>query len=304
MTTPSYKLSLPSVSAEYPFESHFTSVNGQQVHHVEQGEGDPVLFIHGNPTSSYLWRNVLPFVSDKNRGIALDLIGMGQSGNPDIAYTFADHLDYLEGFITELQLENITLVVHDWGAALGFEYARRHPDKVQGIVFMEGLLPPSFPKPSFESMGKELGSMFKAFKDPVQGNELVINQNVFIEKTLPAYVNRTLDEQNMTAYRAPYIDKEDRTALLVWPCEVPIAGSPTSNVELMQGIEQFMQTTDMDMLLLYADPGALIPMDMVPWYQEYIKNLETVYIGQGLHFIQEDQPTAIGLAIQEWLRRH
>ena len=111
----------------------------------------------------------------------MDLIGMDQSGNPDIAYTFADHLDYLEGFITELQLENITLVVHDWGAALGFEYARRHPDKVQGIVFMEGLLPPSFPKPSFESMGKELGSMFKAFKDPVQGNELVINQNVFIE---------------------------------------------------------------------------------------------------------------------------
>ncbi|MEH6650596.1 MAG: alpha/beta fold hydrolase [Motiliproteus sp.] len=180
-----YKLPKPTISPDFPFESRFISVSGSNIHYVEQGTGDPVLLVHASPTSSYLWRNVIPYVSDNKRAVALDLIGMGKSDKPDISYTFGDHYDYMEGFIDRLQLKNITLVLHDWGAALGFEYARRHPENVNGIVFMEGLLPPAFPQPSFEAMGEALGAMFKSFKDLVEGPELIIKQNIFIEKTLP-----------------------------------------------------------------------------------------------------------------------
>lgn len=299
-----YKLPRPQVSSSFAYESRFVSVKGQNIHYVEQGEGSPVLFIHGNPTTSYLWRNVIPAVSNNSRAVALDLIGMGQSDKPDIPYSFADHYDFVEGFIELLQLKDVTLVIHDWGAALGFEYARRHPDNVERIVFMEGVLPPAFPQPSFAAMGEEMGGLFKAFKDPIQGVELVINQNMFIEKTLPYFVNRPLSGDDMAAYRAPYLDPQDRDALLAWPREVPIAGEPATIIRLMDDIETFMETTDMDMLLLYSDPGVLIPPHDVPWFQQTIKNLETAYIGQGFHFVQEDQPVAIGRAINDWMRRH
>ncbi len=281
----------------------FVQVKGAKMHYAESGAGDPILFLHGNPTSSYLWRNVTPFLDKQGRTIAVDLIGMGHSEKPDIDYSYTDHYQYLDGFIKKLDLKNITIVAHDWGAALGWDYARRNPNNVKAIAFMEGVLPPIFPQPSFEAMGEEMGEMFRAMKTPGQGEEMIINKHMFIEGILPQMMARNLGENAHNAYRKPYIDKSSRTPLLAWPRAVPIAGTPTETVQLMEGIQAFMENTNKPTLLLYAEPGVLVPPKLVPHYQNTIKNLDTAYIGQGLHFVQEDQPVAVGRALSEWFRQ-
>jgi haloalkane dehalogenase len=298
-----HKLPPPAISAAYPFQGNYVHVLDSRMHYVEAGSGEPIVFIHGNPTSSYLWRNVIPYGAEQGRAIALDLIGMGKSDKPCIAYTFDDHYRYLEAFIDALGLRDITLVLHDWGATLGFEYARRHPQNVKAIAFMEGVLPPAFPQPSFEAMGEEMGSMFRAFKHPGTGAELVIQNNFFIERVLPGLVNRPLTAEEMDVYRAPWVDKGARWPMLVWPREIPIAGEPASTMKTLRQIATYMEEADKPMLLLYAAPGVLVPPAAVQWYTARIKRLETVYVGQGLHFIQEDQPETIGRALSEWVRR-
>lgn len=298
------QLPLPVIEETLSLPYQTVSVLGSQMTYLEQGQGDVVLFIHGNPTSAYLWRNILPYVAKSHRAIAVDLVGMGNSDKPDIAYTFADHYRYLEAFIDTLSLENLTIVGHDWGAALAWEYARNNPDRVTKLAFMEGVLPPAFPQPSFEAMGEEMGGMFRAFKDEAQGNEMVIKGNMFVEQVLPGFANRPLGPEAMRAYRAPYLEEADRKPTLAWPREVPIAGEPAANVEFLSGIEAFMAKTKMPVLLAYAEPGVLIPPQAVDWYVGKIANLETTFIGQGLHFIQEDQPDAIGRALSDWMRRN
>jgi haloalkane dehalogenase len=245
----------------------------------------------------------MPYVAGQARAIALDLVGMGQSGKSGNGYRYGSHYDYLEAFIDALELKDITFVVHDWGATLGFDYARQHPGRVKRIAFMEGVLPPIFPQPSFEAMGEEMGEMFRAFKDPIKGRELVIDQHMFVEQMLPGFVNRPLGARAMEAYRKPYVHPVDREPLLVWPREIPIAGEPKDLVERMAAIKAFMTTTDTPMLLLYAEPGVLVSPQLVPWYTQNIPRIETAFIGQGLHFLQEDQPDAIGRALADWLRR-
>jgi len=299
-----HKLPRLEVSEIHNIEQNFIDVHGSKIAYLEIGKGNPVIYIHGNPTSSYLWRNVMPHVSQTHRNIAIDLIGMGNSDKPDISYTFADHYRYVSGFIDALEIKSVTIVGHDWGAALAWEYARRNPEKVAAIAFMEGVLPPSFPVSSFEVMGEEMGGMFRAFKDPTQGVQMVIEDNIFVEKLLPNMINRKLGEVAMNSYRAPFTSKESRKPILVWPREVPIAGEPESTVRVLSKIGDFMGRTKMPTLLLYADPGVIVPREAISWYVDKISNLETVFIGQGLHYIQEDQPDAIGLAIADWLRRH
>ncbi len=303
--SPPYKLPRPEISETLAIPQKAVEVLGSKMTYLQLGEaGEPVVFVHGNPTSSYLWRNVMPYVSGDARAIAVDLIGMGGSGKPDIAYTFADHYRYFEAFMAALDLGTVTLVGHDWGAAIVWEYARRNPGKVRRLAFMEGVLPPTFPRPTFESMGEEMGNMFRAFKDPVQGPKLVIEDNMFVEQVLPAFVNRDLGEQAMTAYRAPFTNPEDRAPVLAWPREVPIAGEPETTLRTLTDIEAFMAETQMPVLLAYASPGVLIPPQATAWYTQQIANIETAFVGQGLHFIQEDQPEAVGRAIADWLRRN
>ena len=299
----SYKLPPVKISTTFPYQSKYIKVNGSRMHYVDEGKGDPVIFIHGNPTSSYLWRNIIPYVTDQHRAIAIDLIGMGQSAKPDINYTFSEHFQYVESFIKQLGLRNVTLVVHDWGAAIGFEYARRHPENVKAIAFMEGVLPPAFPQSSYEAMGEDMGGLFKMLRDPIKGKHMVIDNNGFVEKLLPAFTNRTLGENEMEVYRAPYKQKASRKPTLVWPLEIPIGEQPANTTSTMESIEQFMAHTKLPILMLYASPGAVLPPSAVPWYKKKIKNLETAYIGQGLHFIQEDQPESIGRALNDWMRR-
>jgi len=297
-----YKLPRPVISADYPYESHYIEILGSNIHYIESGKGDPIVFIHGNPTSSYLWRNIIPFVTPHGRAIALDLIGMGKSDKPEIEYTYTDHFQYVKGFIEALDLDHITLVVHDWGAALGFDYARRFPDKIKAIAFMEGPVP-LFPAASLDALPPPLSDFFRAMRDPVIGYESIVVQNSFVEQTLPAFINRPLSEAEMAFYRAPYPTESSRIPLWVWPNEVPIGGSPLETTTILNQVKDFMQNTEIPMLLLYASPGAIVTADIVTWYTNNIKHLESNFVGQGFHFIQEDQPKAVGLAISDWMRR-
>lgn len=298
------KLPIAQISEEHSIPRHEISVLGSTMSYLEQGEGDIVLFIHGNPSSAYLWRNIIPYAAKTHRAIAVDLIGMGHSGKPDIQYSYADHAQYLDAFIKTKALSNITIIAHDWGAALAWDFARQNPDKVSKIAFMEGVLPPAFPQASYEAMGEEMGGMFKAMRDDVQGYEMIMKGNMFVNAILPQMINRPLGSQAREEYGAPYQNIGARLPTWAWPKEVPIGGEPASNVKLMQDIESFMGETDMPVLLAYAEPGVLVPPQAVPYYTGLIKNIETSFVGQGLHFIQEDQPHSIGRAIEDWLRRN
>lgn len=298
------KLPASSISEELTIARHDVAVLGSRMSYLEQGQGDAVVFLHGNPTAAYLWRNVMPHVAGTHRAIAPDLIGMGHSAKPDVDYSFADHAAYLDGFIAALDLDQITLVSHDWGAALAWDFARRHPDKVVRLAFMEGVLPPVFPQASYEAMGEEMGGMFRALQDPVQGYEMVMEGNMFVDTILPMMINRPLGETAKAEYGAPYGDVASRLPTWMWPREVPIGGEPASSVSLMEDIASFMAETEMPVLLTYAEPGVLVPPQAVPFYTDLIGDIETVFVGQGLHFIQEDQPDAIGRAIADWLRRN
>jgi len=189
-----------SISAEFPFESRFVEVNGHNIHYVEKGEGKPILFIHGNPTSSYLWRNIIPHAAAHGRAIALDLIGMGKSDKPDLDYRFADHVPYVEGFIEELGLEDVTLVIHDWGSALGFHYASRHSENIRGIAFMEAVIRPM----RWSQFPADFKAGFKLMRTPIIGWLMISGLNMFVNKILPSAVVRDLTDVEMKHYRAPY----------------------------------------------------------------------------------------------------
>ncbi len=298
------KLPVISISEELTIARNEVAVLGSTMSYLEQGEGEAVVFLHGNPSAAYLWRNIMPYVAETHRAIAPDLIGMGHSGKPEIDYTFADHAAYLDAFIAAMDFDQITLVSHDWGAALAWDFARRHPEKVVRLTFMEGVLPPAFPQPSYEAMGEEMGGMFRALQDPEQGYQMVMEGNVFVEGILPMMINRPLGQVATDEYGAPYGEIESRLPTWMWPREVPIGGQPESSVALMEDIAAFMGETEMPVLLTYAEPGVLVPPQAVPFYTNLIGDLETAFIGQGLHFIQEDQPDAIGRAIADWLRRN
>jgi haloalkane dehalogenase len=289
--------------AAFPFESRFVEVNGSRIHYVESGEGPTVLFLHGNPTSSYLWRNVIPHVAPQARAIAMDLIGFGRSDRPELDYRFQDHYRYVEGFIEALELQDIVLVIHDWGSMLGLEYARRHPDNVRALAMMEAIIPPAFPMESLAGMGAG-ADLFRRFRDPVQGPVLLQEENVFIEQLLGnATVTREMTEAEMEVYRAPFPTAASRFPIAVWPRELPIAGEPARNVDAVEAAGDWLRSSATPKLLLYANPGALVSPEDAAWMQAEYRNLEAVFVGPGRHYIQEDQPEAIGRNLAMWLRR-
>jgi haloalkane dehalogenase len=293
-------MSQTTISAGFPYESRFVNVRGSEMHYVAEGEGDPILFLHGNPTSSYLWRNIIPHVSGLGRAIAPDLIGMGKSDKPDIDYRFFDHVEYVEGFIENLGLENITLVIHDWGSALGFHYAMRHADNVRGIAFMEAIVAPIL---SWDDFHPDFQKVFKAFRTEGVGWDMIVGQNFFVERILPGAVARDLSEAEMDAYRAPFLDEAARKPTWRWPNEIPIEGHPPDVVEAVGAYNAWLQETEIPKLLLHAKPGALLREDAVEWCRAHLPNLETVDLGTGIHFVQEDTPDEIGEALADWIGR-
>jgi haloalkane dehalogenase len=286
-----------TISADFPFESRYVDVHGSRMHYVDEGEGDPILLLHGNPTSSYLWRNIIPHLTSRGRCIAPDLIGMGRSDKPDLGYRFFDHVRYLEGFIEALDLRNITLVIHDWGSGLGLHYAARHEDNVAGIAMMEAILEPMH----WSEFPADFRRGFKMFRAPGVGALMIQGLNVFLTKMMPGTIVRELTAEEKAYYHAPYLTWSSRKPVRVWPLEIPIDGDPADVHEAVSAYRDWLERTEVPKLLLYAHPGGIVRDKTVAWAKESLPNLETVDLGEGVHYLQEDHPHEIGEAVAAWI---
>lgn len=288
-----------NVSPEFPFESKYVEVQGSNIHYIDEGAGDPILFLHGNPTSSYLWRNIIPFLVPHGRCIAPDLIGMGKSGKPDIDYRFFDHVKYVEGFIEKMELKNMTLVLHDWGSGIGFFYAMRHEKNIKGIAFMEAIVATL----RWDDFPWDFRIGFKLFRTPVIGWLMIVAMNMFVEQILPKAIVRKLSETEKNHYREPFRKMKDRKPVWQWPNELPIEGKPE---DVTNVVEQYSQKvlieSHLPKLLFYAQPGGVIPLKKVEWCQQNFRNLKTIDIGPGIHYLQEDNPQRIGSELVEWYK--
>ncbi len=289
----------PAISAEFPYESKYVEVLGSRMHYVEQGEGDPILFVHGNPTSSYLWRNVIPHVSGQGRAIALDLIGMGRSDKPDLDYRFFDHAEYFDGFVRSLGLGPLILVLHDWGGGIGLRYARLNSDNVRAVAFMEAVVKP----PTWAVANPVQKVLFKRMRNPRTGDKMNLEKNFFVERLIPMMVKRKLTEQERAAYRVPYPDPASRKPVAQWPREIPFEGEGPADVyaEIADNWD-WLRHTDIPKLFLHAKPGAIFNKAGVKEIELPLSNLTSVGVGKGLHYIQEDQPHEIGRQLSAWIR--
>jgi haloalkane dehalogenase len=282
-----------------PLPKSYATVNGKRMAYHDVGDGDTIVFLHGNPTSSYLWRNVIPHLSGSYRCVAPDLIGMGDSEplddpGPD-SYRFVEHREYLDGLLDQLDLgDRITFVIHDWGSALGFDWANRHRDRVVGIAYMEAIVRPV----TWEEWPEGATAIFQAFRSP-GGEEMVLDKNVFVERVLPASVLRGLTDDEMAVYRAPYTEAgESRRPTLTWPREIPISGEPADVVEIVQSYGDWLAASDLPKLFVNADPGTILTGSQRDFCRSWPNQTEVTVAGS--HFIQEDSPDEIGQAIAAW----
>jgi haloalkane dehalogenase len=292
--------SAPAIEAQTPAK-RFAEVLGLRMAYVEVGQGAPIVFLHGNPTSSYLWRNVIPHVAGLGRCIAPDLIGMGDSdklpwSGPD-SYTFVEHRQYLDGLFAALGVErDVTFVVHDWGSGLGFDWANRHRDAVKGIAYMEAIVRPR----TWSNFSDESRAFFQAMRSPA-GEALVLEQNAFVER-LPGGMLRTLSDEEMEEYRRPFREPgEGRRPTLTWPRQLPIEGEPADVVAIVEAYGDWLRTSPVPKLFVSGDPGAILTGEQREFVRAWPNQTEVMV--RGRHFLQEDSPDEIGQAVAEWYRR-
>ena len=283
-----------------PLTKQYLTVNGKQMAYNEQGEGDAVVFLHGNPTSSYLWRNIIPHVSGKARCIAPDLIGQGDSDKlddtgPD-SYRFVEHREYLDGLLDQLDLgDHVTFVIHDWGSALGFDWANRHRDRIAGIAFMEALVRPV----TWDEWPEAATPIFQGFRSEA-GEQMVMEKNLFVEAVLPGSIIRDLSDEEMNEYRRPFVEPEHRRPTLTWPRQIPLGGEPPDVVAIAQHYSEWLSESDIPKLFVNAEPGAILTGPVRDWVRSSWPNLTEVTVA-GNHFLQEDSPHEIGQAVAAWL---
>ena len=291
-------------TAEHPKKKIDITVNGttKSMAYVEMGEGDPIVFLHGNPTSSYLWRNVMPHLKDQGRCLAPDLIGMGDSDKldnpgPD-SYRFMEHRQWLDAMLNALGVTgNVTLVIHDWGSALGFDWANRHRDAVKGIVYMEGIVKPM----TWEEWPDAATDIFQGFRSPA-GEDMVLEKNVFVEAVLPGSVLRGLTDEEMAVYRRPFANAgEDRRPTLTWPRQIPLAGEPADVIGIVEAYGKWLSEADVPKLFINADPGAITTGAMRDFCRTWPNQTEITVPGN--HFIQEDSPHEIGVAASDFVKK-
>jgi haloalkane dehalogenase len=288
------------ISAEERYEKKRARVLGRSMAYVEVGSGDPIVFLHGNPTSSYLWRNVIPHCEDRGRCLAPDLIGMGDSdklepSGPD-RYRFVEHREHVDALLEALGVErDVTFVVHDWGSALGFDWANRHRDAVKGIAYMEALVRPV----SWAEWPEAARRVFEGFRSPA-GEEMVLQSNVFVERVLPGSVMRKLTDAEMEVYRRPYREPgESRRPTLTWPRQIPIEGEPADVTEIVRRYGEWLAQSDVPKLFVNAEPGAILIGEQREFCRSWPNQREVTV--KGNHFVQEDSPDEIGRAVADWL---
>lgn len=286
-----------SISATDPYQRHRIAILDTEIAYVDTGVGDPVVFLHGNPTSSYLWRNIIPHVEKLGRCLAPDLVGMGDSGKSKAgSYRFVDHTRYLDAWFEALKLEqNVTLVGHDWGGALGFYWAYRHPKQVKGIVYMETFVRPL----SWEEWPEVARPIFQAMRSPA-GEEVILKKNVFVERIIPASVLRKLTDEEMAHYRRPYLEPgESRRPTLTWPREIPVGGEPADVIEIVSNYSKWFASSSVPKLFVNAEPGSILIGAQREFCRSWPNQREVTV--KGIHFIQEDSPAEIGQAIANFV---
>ena len=275
-------------------------VHGLNMAYLDEGEGDAIVFLHGNPTSSYLWRNIIPHVSDLGRCIAPDLIGMGDSdklpnSGPE-SYRFVEHRKYLDALLEELDLgDRVVLVIHDWGSALGFDWAQRHRERVKGICYMEAIVRPV----TWAEWPEAARGVFQGLRSPA-GEAMILEKNLFVERVLPGSILRDLSDEEMAEYRRPFLEAgEGRRPTLTWPRQIPIEGEPEDVAQIAQDYADYLSASDVPKLLITAQPGAILTGEQLEFCRSWPNQREVSV--RGSHFIQEDSPDEIGSALRDWL---
>ncbi|MFZ0658653.1 MAG: haloalkane dehalogenase [Candidatus Binataceae bacterium] len=291
-------MSATEISAVDPHPRHRVDLLGTSMSYADAGKGHPIVFLHGNPTSSYLWRNVIPHLTPFARCIAPDLIGMGASGKSSTGkFRFADHALHLDALLDRiLPAGPLALVVHDWGSALGFDWARRHPQRVAGIAYMEAIVRPLI----WEEWSNAAADLFKSLRSPA-GDDLILKRNIFVERILPGSVKRKLSDAEMDVYRKPFAEPgESRRPTLTWPREIPLEGEPADVVAIADAYSKWLAASPIPKLFINADPGAILTGAQREFCRRWPNQRELTV--SGIHFIQEDSPHEIGDAIADWYR--
>ncbi|MBL6690909.1 MAG: haloalkane dehalogenase [Pseudomonadales bacterium] len=282
------------------FGKKHVEVLGKKMAYIDEGEGDPIVFLHGNPTSSYLWRHVIPHLTAQGRCIAPDLIGMGDSEKLDASgpgrYTFNEHRNYLDELLYQLDVtNNIIFVIHDWGSALGFDWCCRHQEAIQGIAYMEAIVKPL----TWNEWPENARGIFQGFRSEA-GEEMILDKNLFIEAVLPNSIIRDLTEEEMAVYRAPFENPgEDRRPTLTWPRQIPIEGEPLEVVEIVESYGEYLSQSPVPKLLVNADPGSILTGPLLEYCRTWPNQSEVTV--KGLHFIQEDSGDEIGRAVANFV---
>lgn len=284
-----------------PLGKSFLTVEGRRMAFHEAGQGEAIVLLHGNPTSSYLWRDIVPHLSEQGRCIVPDLIGHGDSDKLEDAgagsYTFIEHRRYLDGLLEQLELgSRVTLVIHDWGSALGFDWANRHRERVAGIAYMEGIVRPI----TWDEWPEAARGIFQGLRSPA-GEEMILEKNLFVEAILPASIIRTLSEDEMAEYRRPFAAPgEERRPTLSWPRQIPIDGEPAEVVEIVRGYSRWLSGSEIAKLFINAEPGSILTGPQREFCRAWPNQREVTV--PGVHFIQEDSPRLIGEALSSWIR--
>ena len=278
----------------------FIKIKNKNMAYAEMGVGDPIIFQHGNPTSSYLWRNIMPHLKDLGRCIAVDLIGMGDSekleNSDTYSYLYEEQRDYLFNAWSKLGIkDNVTMILHDWGSVLGFDWARQNPDSMKGIAYMEAIVKPI----TWSDWPESARGIFKGFRSE-SGESLILEKNMFIEAVLPNSIIRTLKSDEMEIYRKPFTKKgEDRRPMLSWPREIPIEGSPENVVKIVSNYSEWLKISSLKKLFINADPGSILIGKQREFCRTWVNQKEVTV--KGRHFLQEDSPNEIGVAIRNWM---
>jgi len=288
-----------TISASCDFDSHFLPVLNEKIHYYDEGSGDPMLFLHGVPTSAYLWRNTIPVLKKTARCIAPDLIGMGKSSKPAACtYRIFDHINYMDAFISQLALDRITLVLHGWGSLVGFDFARRHPGKIKALVFYESYIKP---ETHWNELSLPVQQLATLLRNPKASHRAIVEQNYLIEKLLPRAAIRHLSDEEMAHYRAPFLTPASRAPLWQYVQDLPLGTKePEDVVALIENYSKWLQKTSIPKLMLYAVPGFITPIATVSYAKQHLKNLTMVALDDALHFAQETMPLQFAKAILSW----
>lgn len=285
-------------SSEVTIPSQYIEVKGVKMHYLEKGEGNPIVFLHGIPTSSYLWRNVIPFLAPLGRCIALDLIGFGKSDKPNIQYSIQEHIEYVEGFIKALKLQNITFIMHGWGSVIGFDIAMRNPKNTAGLAFYEAFLR--------SEHGDDLSLPYQeqlvTLQEEDNAFDLAANGEQFVNYFIPQTVMRRLTEQELLAYRQPFVAKGSGKPILQYLKELPNGANHSEAEKIIANYSKFLTKTSIPKLMLYSVPGYITTISTAMWAKDNLPNLEMVEIGEELHLAQESYPELIGDTISAWLQ--